>query len=92
MCGVYRWRLGLGVGFLGIAVGVGAGLLLFGLSRVLSYLISLALLATVRGGTSFLCPTATKKRSKENASQPLILKCPQRAMTTVWYPKSTLSE
>src|SRR6187402_1261695 len=41
---------------------------------------------------SGLNTTATKKRSKENASQPLILKCPQRAVTTVWYPKSTLSE
>jgi hypothetical protein len=27
----------------------------------------LSLLATVRGGTSFLFPTAKKKRSKENA-------------------------
>jgi hypothetical protein len=45
----------------------------------------------VRGGTSFLCPTATKKRSKENASQPQTLKCPERAVTTVWDFKRTLS-
>jgi hypothetical protein len=44
----------------------------------------------VRGGTSFLFPTAKKKRSKENAFQPLILKCPERARTTVWYFRSTL--
>jgi hypothetical protein len=73
-----------------VVVGVFAGLLLFRLSRVLSYLFFFALLATVRGGTSFLGPSATKKRSKENAFQPLILKCPQRAVITFWYPKSTL--
>jgi hypothetical protein len=51
----------------GAVVEVDAGLLLFWPSRVLFWLNSLALLATVRGGTSFLCQTATKKRSKENA-------------------------
>jgi hypothetical protein len=51
-------------------VGVDAGLLLLRLSRGLCFLYFLALLATVRGGTSFLCPTATKKRSKENAFPP----------------------
>ena len=59
---------------------VGAGWLLFGLLRVLFSLNYLVLLATVRGGTSFLCQTATKKRSKENALQPLILKRPERAV------------
>jgi len=73
-------RLGIG---LCLAVGVDAGLLLFELSRVPCWTIFLALLATMRGGTSFLCPTATKKRSKENALQPLILKCPQRAIPRV---------
>jgi hypothetical protein len=37
------------------------GLLLFGSSHVPFWLFSLALLATVRGGTSFLFPTAKKK-------------------------------
>ena len=41
-----------------------AGLLLFTCSRVLFWLISLALLATVRGGTSFLFPTAKKKQKQ----------------------------
>jgi hypothetical protein len=82
------FALALGIVF--VAVGVNAGLLLFELARVLFWLISLALLATVRGGTSFLFPTAKKKRSKENASQPLVLKCPERAVTTVWYFRKTL--
>ncbi|WP_218778389.1 hypothetical protein, partial [Caballeronia sordidicola] len=75
----------------GLAVGGDAGLLLFRLTRVRFYLIFLALLATVRGGTSFLFPTAKKKRSKENASQPPILKCPERALTTVWYFRRTVT-
>jgi hypothetical protein len=50
-------------------VGVDAGLVLLTLARVLFLLYFLSLLATMRGGTSFLCPTATKKRSKENAFQ-----------------------
>jgi hypothetical protein len=82
--------LGL-VGVVGFVVGFIAGLLLFKSSRVLFWLNSLALLTTVRGGTSFLCQTATKKRSKENALQPLILKCPERAVFTVWYFRKTLS-
>jgi hypothetical protein len=40
----------------GLAVGVIAGLLLSVLAVCLSWLISLPLLATVRGGTSFLGP------------------------------------
>ncbi len=56
--------------------GVIAGLLLRTLARVLCWLIFLSLLATVRGGTSFLCPTATKKRSKENASPQSVLSVP----------------
>jgi hypothetical protein len=56
--------------------GVGAGLLLRTLARVQCWLNFLSLLATVRGGTSFLCPTATKKRSKENASPQSVLSVP----------------
>ena len=57
-------------------VGVSAGLLLLTLARVVCWLNFLSLLATVRGGTSFLCPTATKKRSKENAFQQSVLSVP----------------
>ena len=56
--------------------GVSAGLLLLTLARVQCWLNFLSLLATVRGGTSFLCPTATKKRSKENASPQSVLSVP----------------
>ncbi len=55
---------------------VSAGLLLLTLARVECWLNFLSLLATVRGGTSFLCPTATKKRSKENASPQPVLSVP----------------
>jgi hypothetical protein len=64
--GIWNWSL---LGRI-VAVGFNVGLLLLGASRVLFWLISLSLLATVRGGTSFLCQTATKKRSKENAFTP----------------------
>jgi hypothetical protein len=73
-----------------VVVGVDAGLMLSAPARVLFWLISLSLLATVRGGTSFLCQTATKKRSKENALQPLNSRCPERAVLTVWYVRKTL--
>jgi hypothetical protein len=66
-------------GFQGVlreVVGFGAGLLLRTLARVVCSLYFLSLLATVRGGTSFLCPTATKKRSKENASPQTVLSVP----------------
>src|ERR1700712_4453764 len=51
-------------GRLFVAVRVSAGLLLFGALRVLFSLIYLVLLATVRGGTSFLFPTAKKKQKQ----------------------------
>jgi hypothetical protein len=90
VAGLHFTGYALALGTVFVAVGAGAGLLLFGIPRILFYLTSLALLATVRGGTSFLGPSATKKRSKENASQPLILKCPERAPLTVWYFRRTL--
>src|SRR5471032_3104820 len=46
------------------------------LARVSCWLDFLSLLATVRGGTSFLGPSATKKRSKENAFPQSILSVP----------------
>ena len=61
----------------GSSVGVAAGLLLRTLARVVCELYFLSLLATVRGGTSFLGPSsATKKRSKENAFQQSVLSVP----------------
>jgi hypothetical protein len=66
-----RVRTWSGFGARGAVVGVGvdAGLLLLTLARVICWQYFLSLLATVRGGTSFLGPSATKKRSKENAFQ-----------------------
>ena len=55
-----RWVLGLAVGvgvgvvLSGLVVGVYAGLVLSGPSRVICLLIFLSLLATARGGASFL--------------------------------------
>jgi hypothetical protein len=56
--GVCAWAVAVRV------VWVNAGLLLFGLSRGSGLLTYLALLATVRGGTSFLFPTAKKKQKQ----------------------------
>jgi hypothetical protein len=78
---VISWIPALALEQLSVVVGLGAGLLLLQSLRVRCYLIFLSLLATVRGGTSFLCQTATKKRSKENAFQPLVLKWPERAVS-----------
>ena len=72
--GVRTWA-GLGRGAFAV-VRVNAGLLLLKLARVVCELNFLSLLATVRGGTSFLCPTATKKRSKENAFPQSVLSVP----------------
>jgi len=49
-------------------VGVGAGLLLLRLAVGLSELISLSVLATVRGGTSFLCPQRQRNEAKKALS------------------------
>jgi hypothetical protein len=55
---------------------VSAGLMLLASARVQCWLNFLSLLATVRGGTSFLGPSATKKRSKENAFPQSVLSVP----------------
>ncbi len=75
----FRWDRGWCWVGAGLVLGwcwVGAGLLLLTLARVLCKLNFLSLLATVRGGTSFLGPSATKKRSKENASPQSVLSVP----------------
>ena len=55
-----------GLVFAALVVGVNAGLLLSALVVCMSWLISSSLLATVRGGTSFLCPKRqeTKQRKR----------------------------
>src|SRR5476651_1470648 len=53
----------------GLAVGVDAGLLLSRLAVYLGLLISLSLLATVRGSTSFLCPKRQRNEAKKTLSK-----------------------
>jgi hypothetical protein len=57
------------LGCSGLAVGVYAGLLLSAFVVCLNWLISLALLATVRGGTSFLCPKRQRNEAKKTLSK-----------------------
>src|SRR5476651_2321710 len=52
-----------------LAVLVIAGLLLSALAVCLSELFSLSLLATVRGGTSFLCPKRQRNEAKKTLSK-----------------------
>jgi hypothetical protein len=54
---------------LGLAVGVSAGLVLPVLVVCLCSLFSLSLLATVRGGTSFLCPKRQRNEAKKTLSK-----------------------
>jgi len=49
----------------GLVVGVNAGLLLSVLVVCESRIFSLSLLATVRGGTSFLCPKRQRNEAKK---------------------------
>jgi hypothetical protein len=50
---------------LGVEVGVAAGLLLSALVVCLGWLISLSLLATARGGASFLFPKRKRNEAKK---------------------------
>src|SRR5471032_272151 len=52
-----------------LAVGVSAGLLLSALVVCLSWMFYLSLLATVRGGTSFLCPKRQRNEAKKTLSK-----------------------
>src|SRR5471030_1769060 len=52
-----------------LAVGVNAGLVLSALVVCLSRIFSLSLLATVRGGTSFLCPKRQRNEAKKTLSK-----------------------
>jgi len=52
-----------------VAVGVIAGLLLSALVVYLGLLISLSLLATARGGASFLCPKRQRNEAKKTLSE-----------------------
>ena len=72
-----------------LAVGVNAGLLLSALVVCMSRIFSLSLLATARGGASFLCPKRQRNEAKKTLSPPYP-KCPQRAVLIHGCPKSTV--
>src|SRR5471032_2372671 len=63
--------VGVSAGLVGLvlAVGVIAGLLLSALAVCLSELFSLSLLATARGGASFLCPKRQRNEAKKTLSE-----------------------
>src|SRR5476651_1754620 len=69
--GGFGFVVGVSAGLLlsGFVVGVSAGLLLSALVVCLSWLFSLSLLATVRGGTSFLCPKRQRNEAKKTLSK-----------------------
>ena len=71
--GVWGWWLAVmsGCQVLGLEVGVNAGLLLSALAVCESRIFSLSLLATVRGGTSFLCPKRQRNEAKKTLSTTL---------------------
>src|SRR5471032_3049389 len=53
----------------GLVDGVDAGLLLSALAGCMSRIFSSSLLATVRGGTSFLCPKRQRNEAKKTLSK-----------------------
>jgi hypothetical protein len=67
-----------------------AGLLLLTLARVVCWLDFLSLLATVRGGTSFLCPNGDKETKQRKRLPTICIKCPQRADHCFWFPNRTV--
>ena len=76
-CGVY--------GVSGLVVGVNAGLLLSGLVVFLSRIFSLSLLATVRGGTSFLCPKRQRNEAKKALSNHRLVSVPSVQAKSFWH-------
>jgi hypothetical protein len=58
-------------GVLALAIWVNAGLLLSELVVCVSWIFSLSLLATARGGASFLCPKRQRNEAKKTLSTAL---------------------
>jgi hypothetical protein len=75
-----------------VAVGVNAGLLLSRPSRVLFWLTSLALLATVRGGTSFLFPKRKRNEAKKTLSERGLLSVHSVQFQFLGTPKARCSQ
>ncbi|CAN7765897.1 hypothetical protein LJR034_007413 [Caballeronia sp. LjRoot34] len=60
-----------GLSVLGLVGGVYAGLVLSAVVVCVTQIFSLSLLATVRGGTSFLCPKRQRNEAKKTLSTTL---------------------
>src|ERR1700692_2742140 len=69
----------------GLVVGVDAGLLLLRSAVGLSELFSLSLLATVRGGTSFLCPKRQRNEAKKALSNNRQVSVPSVQAKSFWH-------
>src|SRR5476651_2568034 len=76
---------------LGLAVGVIAGLLLSALAVCMSRIFSLSLLATVRGGTSFLCPKRQRNEAKKTLSNHATLSVHSVQFPFIGTPKARCS-
>ena len=72
----------------GLVVGVDAGLLLLRSAVGLSELFSLSLLATVRGGTSFLCPKRQRNEAKKTLSNHGQVSVPSVQFDCLWHVNS----
>ena len=77
--------LGLPGSVLGVVVGVSAGLLLLALVVCVSRIFSLSLLATVRGGTSFLCPKRQRNEAKKALSNHRLVSVPSVQARSFWH-------
>src|SRR5476651_328949 len=75
----------------GLAVGVNAGLLLLKLMVCMSRIFSLSLLATVRGGTSFLCPKRQRNEAKKTLSNHATLSVHSVQFLFIGAPKARCS-
>ncbi len=76
---------------LGFVVGVNAGLLLSVLVVCESRIFSLSLLATVRGGTSFLCPKRQRNEAKKTLSNRATLSVHSVQFLFIGAPKARCS-
>ncbi len=89
---VRTWGLGwFGWAVLGLAVGVYAGVVLSAVVVCVSRIFSLSLLATVRGGTSFLCPKRQRNEAKKALLKPATLSVHSVQFSFIGAPKARCS-
>src|SRR5476651_2022319 len=75
-----------------LAGGFIAGLLLSALAVCVSWMFSLSLLATVRGGTSFLCPKRQRNEAKKTLSNHATLSVHSVQFLFIGAPKARCSQ